>query len=78
MKTKSVKFAFSSDAFRSGFFNGLGAPVMFYSEFHCPTARVISAAEYQIYHPAADGLQQDLVRIGGDFSVAVEQHVKAA
>lgn len=76
MKLQFVISNIESTAFRAGFVNGLGAPVLLFSDFHCPTIRSFHKTVGE--HRHADGLQQDWNRIGEDFRVAVNRHVEAA
>jgi len=78
MKSKQIKLVADNAAFRTGFLNGLGAPAMLFTDFRCPTIKVYGADSSNLPSSAVGGLAQDWSRIGGDFSVAVERHVKAA
>jgi hypothetical protein len=77
MKHQYIKFVADRDAFRSGFMDGLGAPVLLFSDFHCPSIKVYGS-ESNLPSNAIGGLAQDWNRIGGDFLVAVERHGKVA
>ena len=78
MKPKHIKLVADREAFRTGFMDGLGAPVMLFSDFRCPTIKVYGADSSNLPSRVVGGLAQDWNRIGGDFRVAVERHAKAA
>lgn len=78
MKPKHIKLDSDSVAFRTGFLNGLGAPAVLFADFRCPSIKVYGADTSNLPSSAVGGLTQDWNRIGGDFCVAVERHVKAA
>lgn len=76
MKPKLISLNIGSTAFQTGFINGLGASVLLFSDFNCPTVRTFDEGIGERFR--AGGLQQDWDRIGGDFRVAVNRHVEAA
>jgi hypothetical protein len=78
MKSKHLSLVADGEVFRTSFYNGLGAPVLLFSDLQCPTIRFYGADSSKLPVAVEGGFQQDWNRIGGDFRVAVERHVKAA
>ena len=78
MKPKYIKSIADRKAFHAGFMSGLGAPVMLFSDFYCPTIKVYSSDSSILPSGIVGGLAQDWDRIGGDFRVAVERHAETS
>lgn len=74
MKSLHIKSIKSSELFRTGFVDGLGAPALLFSDFVCPTIKIYTSNISKQPENKLSGLSQDWARIGGDFQVVMKRY----